>query len=183
MEHELSRDERRARARVVCAGLGLALAATGATLWAVHPPRHRTSVDVEIEHEPARAPIVAMTTPEEVPFYAFQEMRAAGEPGMTLPETTASIPEGEMFDPGTREVAESALRADAIGGAGRRALRGLAAGRRRWRARRRGPGGGRGRSPSAARVLPEGVEVEGGGDDALVGAPELGDLVAARGRR
>jgi len=115
MKHDLSRDERRARARVVSAGVGLALAAAGVSLWLAHPARHDTWLQAGKDaHEAAPAPVEAVTTPGEAPFYAFHEEREADEPGATLPETTASIPEGAMFDPATSGAAESALHADPI---------------------------------------------------------------------
>jgi hypothetical protein len=116
MKHGLSRDERRARARVVCAGVGLALAAAGGALWLARPARHDTWAGAvrAAELEPAQAPTVAVMAPAELPLYDFRGGRDADELGMALPDTTLSIPEGAMFEPGAIGAAESALHADAI---------------------------------------------------------------------
>ena len=114
MKHGLTQDERRARARVVCAIVGFALAILGVVLWLTRPVRESTPANARGDAPAPMAKTAAgVRMLDEVDVYATRTPRAVDEVGMTLPERTASIPEGEMFELDATRAPESA-RADAI---------------------------------------------------------------------
>jgi hypothetical protein len=123
MKHGLTQDERRARARVVCAGVGLGLAALGVAVWLARPTRESTgafardAAKLEAAQAPTAEVAPGVATLEEVHLYGVPGgslVDDLDELGMTLSETTASIPEGAMFASGATGAPESALRANAI---------------------------------------------------------------------
>jgi len=119
MKHGLTRDERRARARVVCACVGVALVAAGAALCLAHSSRHVTRAEAGTAAKLDAAPVhTAEVMPlEEALLYGSDggaEVDDLDAIEMELPDTVPSIPEGGMFKPGAPRATQSALHASAL---------------------------------------------------------------------
>jgi hypothetical protein len=120
MKHGLTQDERRVRARVACAGIGLGLVILGVALWIARPTHGRSWTGehwgAKLEAATLEAPAAGVATLEEVRLYGVPGSQDEDLDGieMTLPETTANLPEGGMFGAGEPGAPEGAARAGAI---------------------------------------------------------------------